>query len=104
MSSTENPRPPLPPFDAETAAKKARMAEDAWNSPNSRKIFGPFLIWWGLRLLLDIQEWKDLTTFTVAGFSLGNVIAIVSFFLFYAGLTLFKRSIIDELQAKRPES
>jgi nuclear transport factor 2 (NTF2) superfamily protein len=25
-------RPPFPPFDAETAAKKARMAEDAWNS------------------------------------------------------------------------
>ena len=27
-------RPPLPPFDAETAAQKARMAEDAWNSRN----------------------------------------------------------------------
>ncbi|HUI61647.1 MAG TPA: nuclear transport factor 2 family protein [Steroidobacteraceae bacterium] len=26
------PRPPLPPFTAETAARKARMAEDAWNS------------------------------------------------------------------------
>jgi hypothetical protein len=25
-------RPPLPPFTAETAAKKARGAEDAWNS------------------------------------------------------------------------
>jgi nuclear transport factor 2 (NTF2) superfamily protein len=25
-------RPPLPPFTAETAAQKARMAEDAWNS------------------------------------------------------------------------
>ncbi len=25
-------RPPFPPFDAETAARKARMAEDAWNS------------------------------------------------------------------------
>jgi nuclear transport factor 2 (NTF2) superfamily protein len=25
-------RPPLPPFDAESAAKKARMAEDAWNT------------------------------------------------------------------------
>ncbi len=25
-------RPPLPPFTAETAAKKARLAEDAWNS------------------------------------------------------------------------
>lgn len=25
-------RPPLPPFTAETAAQKARMAENAWNS------------------------------------------------------------------------
>ena len=25
-------RPPLPPFTSETAAQKARMAEDAWNS------------------------------------------------------------------------
>ncbi len=25
-------RPPLPPFTTETAAQKARMAEDAWNS------------------------------------------------------------------------
>ncbi|HQT64987.1 MAG: hypothetical protein B7Z75_11270 [Acidocella sp. 20-57-95] len=27
-----NPRPPLPPFTAETAATKVRAAEDAWNS------------------------------------------------------------------------
>jgi uncharacterized protein len=26
------PRPPLPPFSHETAAQKARLAEDAWNS------------------------------------------------------------------------
>ncbi len=25
-------RPPLPPFDSATAAQKARMAEDAWNT------------------------------------------------------------------------
>ena len=25
-------RPPIPPFDATTAAQKVRMAEDAWNS------------------------------------------------------------------------
>ena len=28
----EAPRPPLPPFTRETAAQKARLAEDAWNS------------------------------------------------------------------------
>ena len=30
----EAPRPPLPPFTAETATQKVRMAEDAWNSRN----------------------------------------------------------------------
>jgi hypothetical protein len=32
MSQQEQPRLPLPPFTAETAAQKVRMAEDAWNS------------------------------------------------------------------------
>lgn len=32
MSTPENPRPPFPPFNAETAAQKVRMAEDAWNT------------------------------------------------------------------------
>jgi nuclear transport factor 2 (NTF2) superfamily protein len=31
-------RPPFPPFDAETAAKKARMAEDAWNSRDPARV------------------------------------------------------------------
>lgn len=31
-------RPPLPPFTRETAAQKARMAEDAWNSRNPEKV------------------------------------------------------------------
>lgn len=31
-------RPPLPPFDSETAAQKARMAEDAWNSRDPEKV------------------------------------------------------------------
>jgi nuclear transport factor 2 (NTF2) superfamily protein len=31
MSANPNSRPPLPPFTPETAAQKARMAEDAWN-------------------------------------------------------------------------
>ena len=35
---TEETRPPLPPFNAETAAKKARMAEDGWNMKNPEKV------------------------------------------------------------------
>ena len=31
-------RPPLPPFNAETAAQKARMAEDAWNSRDPARV------------------------------------------------------------------
>ncbi|MBO9581822.1 MAG: nuclear transport factor 2 family protein [Sphingobium sp.] len=31
-------RPPFPPFDDETAAQKARMAEDAWNSRDPARV------------------------------------------------------------------
>ena len=31
-------RPPLPPFTKETAAQKARMAEDAWNSRDPERV------------------------------------------------------------------
>jgi len=31
-------RPPLPPFTMETAARKARMAEDAWNTRDPERV------------------------------------------------------------------
>ncbi len=31
-------RPPLPPFSPETAAQKARLAEDAWNSRDPARV------------------------------------------------------------------
>lgn len=31
-------RPPLPPFNKETAIEKIRLAEDAWNSRNPQKV------------------------------------------------------------------
>ncbi len=31
-------RPPLPPFTADTAAEKARRAEDAWNSRDPKRV------------------------------------------------------------------
>jgi uncharacterized protein len=31
-------RPPLPPFDLQTAAQKARMAEDAWNTRDPARV------------------------------------------------------------------
>lgn len=41
-------RPPFPPFTLETAAQKARMAEDAWNSRDPEKVslaYTPNSVW-----------------------------------------------------------
>lgn len=38
MSSPQESRPPLPPFTAESAAQKARLAEDAWNSRDPHRV------------------------------------------------------------------
>jgi uncharacterized protein len=41
-------RPPLPPFTAETAAQKVRLAEDAWNGRDPSKValaYTPDSIW-----------------------------------------------------------
>ena len=38
MENTTVSRPPLPPFTAETAARKARLAEDAWNSRDPARV------------------------------------------------------------------
>jgi len=35
---TDDTRPPLPPFTNETAARKARLAEDAWNSRDPQRV------------------------------------------------------------------
>ena len=41
-------RPPLPPFTAETAAKKARGAEDAWNTRDPERVSLAYTTdsWW----------------------------------------------------------
>ncbi|MFT8720395.1 DUF1348 family protein [Acetobacter sp.] len=41
-------RPPYPPFDAETAVLKTRLAEDAWNSQQPEKValaYTPDSVW-----------------------------------------------------------
>ena len=46
--TTEDPRPPLPPFDTETATRKVRMAEDAWNTRDPHKValaYTPDSVW-----------------------------------------------------------
>lgn len=36
--STTDTRPPIPPFTAESAAEKARLAENAWNSRDPHRV------------------------------------------------------------------
>src|SRR6185436_7769535 len=36
--ATDAPRPPLPPFDHDSAVVKIRLAEDAWNSRNPEAV------------------------------------------------------------------
>ncbi|OQW33806.1 MAG: hypothetical protein A4E19_02880 [Nitrospira sp. SG-bin1] len=38
MNGLEQPRRPFPPFDAESATQKVRMAEDAWNTRDPEKV------------------------------------------------------------------
>jgi uncharacterized protein len=48
MDTPENPHPPLPPFTPETAAKKVRLAEDAWNSRDPQRValaYSPDSVW-----------------------------------------------------------
>ncbi len=47
-------RPPLPPFNAETAAEKVRRAEDAWNTRDPQKI--------SLAYSID-SRWRNRTEF-----------------------------------------
>ena len=47
-------RPPLPPFTAETAAQKARMAEDAWNTRDPARV--------ALAYTVD-SRWRNRTEF-----------------------------------------
>jgi nuclear transport factor 2 (NTF2) superfamily protein len=48
MTTSPQPRPPLPPFTTETAIQKVRLAEDAWNSRDPERVslaYTPDSIW-----------------------------------------------------------
>jgi uncharacterized protein len=53
--SAEQPRPPLPPFNLESATQKVRLAEDGWNSRDADKV--------SLAYSLDTQ-WRNRAEFT----------------------------------------
>lgn len=43
-SATLDPRPPLPPFTAETAAEKVQAAEHAWNTRDPERVAGAYTL------------------------------------------------------------
>jgi nuclear transport factor 2 (NTF2) superfamily protein len=48
MTATDDIKPPVPPFDRETAALKVRMAEDAWNGRDPERVslaYTPDSVW-----------------------------------------------------------
>jgi nuclear transport factor 2 (NTF2) superfamily protein len=48
MTTTEQPRPPLPPFDVASATLKTRLAEDAWNTRDPERVslaYAPDCVW-----------------------------------------------------------
>lgn len=52
-------RPPLPPFDLESAARKVQAAEDAWNTRDPVRVAGaytPDCIWRNRELFLRGHE------------------------------------------------
>ena len=49
-------RPPFPPFDRETATKKARGAEDAWNGRDAHKVALAYT---------EDSEWRNRSEFFV---------------------------------------
>ena len=49
-------KPPLPPFTAETAAQKVRMAEDAWNSRDPARV---------VQVYTQDTQWRNRAEFPV---------------------------------------
>jgi uncharacterized protein len=49
-------KPPLPPFDAETARQKVRMAEDAWNSRDPDRV---------VQVYTEDTRWRNRAEFPV---------------------------------------
>ncbi|WP_077038136.1 nuclear transport factor 2 family protein [Pelomonas sp. KK5] len=52
--TTTTSKPPLPPFTAETAAQKVRMAEDAWNSRDPDRV---------VQVYTEDTQWRNRAEF-----------------------------------------
>lgn len=56
MNATHEARPPFPPFTLETATQKVRMAEDAWNNRDPKRV--------ALAYTIDSQ-WRNRAEFPI---------------------------------------
>lgn len=56
MNTSSETRPPIPPFNSETAAQKVRMAEDGWNSRDHDRV--------ALAYTID-SRWRNRAEFPV---------------------------------------
>ena len=63
MSHADEPRPPLPPFTHESATRKVRLAEDAWNSRDPQRV--------ALAYTID-SVWRNRTEFPVGREAIQN--------------------------------
>lgn len=51
-----SPRPPVPPFNVESATQKVRMAEDAWNTRDPDRV---------VQVYTDDTQWRNRAEFPV---------------------------------------
>jgi uncharacterized protein len=63
---TEEPRPPFPPFDEESARKKVRAAEDAWNTRDPERVALAYT---------EDSVWRNRDTFLVGRAAIAEFLA-----------------------------
>src|SRR6478736_2328768 len=56
QETTMQPKPPLPPFTAETALQKVRLAEDAWNTRDPDRV---------VQVYTEDTQWRNRAEFPV---------------------------------------
>lgn len=56
MTEANQNRPPLPPFDQESATKKVRLAEDGWNSRDPARVAQAYTI---------DSQWRNRSEFII---------------------------------------
>ena len=84
-------RPPVPPFTAETAAQKARLAEDAWNTRDPKRGRGR------LYDRLVVAEPRRIVSGVLAPWTCPGLVDGCGFGFTVSGLTAFCPPFLDHL-------